>query len=122
MSAETEPKYELILDGGREHGGFEIVPPTTDEHYAALMEEPRLSRPNDFYLERGEDRDSFLFGHYFKNGSGYGEHYNRARYFTGVVSEVLRKNGAFVSVINDKNFELRSTQRLRQLQEANTRF
>lgn len=108
--------YAITLDGGREHGCFDIVPPLSDEHYAALREEPLLTWPKDFYLEREEDKDSYRKGSEYNNASGWGEYYDRAKYFAGVVGMVLRAKGADVSIVPDSRFESRSNARLQDIQ------
>lgn len=112
--------YTITLDGGPEHGNFDIVPPITDQHHAALMEEPKLSRMT-YSLSRDEDRNSFWLGVDFNNGSGYGVHYERAAYFARVIAHVLRLNGAEVELQYDRDFERESEQRIRRIQQDSRR-
>ena len=116
-----ETDYRIYVSGGSEHGAFVVIPPLSDEHHALLAGVPRLSWPKDFYLERGPESDSFWLGHDFNNGSAYGVHYKRAKYFAGVVAEIVRIRGATVSITNDNEFERASEQQLNEIQQANKR-
>lgn len=116
-----EADYRIYVSGGSEHGSFVVIPPLNDEHHTRLAGEPRLSWSGDFYLERGHENDNFGLGHDFNNGSGYGVHYRRAKYFAGVVAEIVRISGATVSITNSTEFERASDQRLNEIQQANRR-
>lgn len=112
--------YTIRVHGGKEHGRFEIEPPLLAPHMAQLRQAQMTKHFAYGWAEEG-NKHIYSLEAEDNHRSGFGEYYRSVLRKARQVQFVLSLSGIKTNVIPDQQFEERSINRLREIQQANAR-